>query len=84
MRAKLFRNGRSQAVRLTAGCRFEGQEVEVSRDPATGVVTLRPVRSSPLEWLRRRSQVLDGSRDSFEELFVGLDSLESPTEREWP
>ena len=28
MRAKLFRNGRSQAVRLPASCRFEGTEVE--------------------------------------------------------
>ena len=40
MRAKLFRNGRSQAVRLPASCRFEGTEVEVERDPRTGVVSL--------------------------------------------
>ena len=59
MRAKLFRNGRSQAVRLPASCRFEGTEVEVERDPRTGVVILRPLRSSPLEWLRRRAALLD-------------------------
>jgi antitoxin VapB len=53
MRAKLFRNGRSQAVRLPAACRFEGSEVEVQHDPRTGAVTLTPVRSSPLAWLRR-------------------------------
>ena len=38
--AKLFRNGRSQAVRLPAEFRFEGSEVYVRRDPATGDVIL--------------------------------------------
>jgi antitoxin VapB len=38
--AKLFTNGRSQAVRLPAEFRFEGTEVFVRRDPATGDVIL--------------------------------------------
>lgn len=38
--AKLFRNGRSQAVRLPSEFRFEGSEVFVRRDPATGDVIL--------------------------------------------
>ena len=38
--AKLFRNGRSQAVRLPAEYRFEGSEVYVRRDPQTGDVIL--------------------------------------------
>ncbi len=38
--AKLFRNGRSQAVRLPAEFRFEGSEVFVRRDPETGDVIL--------------------------------------------
>ncbi len=38
--AKLFRNGRSQAVRLPAEYRFEGSEVFVRRDSATGDVIL--------------------------------------------
>jgi antitoxin VapB len=38
--AKLFRNGRSQAVRLPAEYRFQGSEVYVRRDPATGDVIL--------------------------------------------
>jgi antitoxin VapB len=38
--AKLFRNGRSQAVRLPAEYRFEGAEVYVRRDPASGDVIL--------------------------------------------
>ena len=38
--AKLFRNGRSQAVRLPADFRFPGSEVYVRRDPTTGDVIL--------------------------------------------
>jgi antitoxin VapB len=38
--AKLFRNGRSQAVRLPADFRFPGTEVYVRRDPSTGDVIL--------------------------------------------
>jgi antitoxin VapB len=38
--AKLFRNGRTQAVRLPAEYRFEGSEVYVRRDPRTGDVIL--------------------------------------------
>ena len=38
--AKLFRNGRSQAVRLPSEYRFEGSEVYIRRDPSTGDVVL--------------------------------------------
>jgi len=38
--AKLFRNGRSQAVRLPAEYRFESSEVYIRRDPANGDVIL--------------------------------------------
>ena len=38
--AKLFSNGRSQAVRLPVDFRFEGSEVYVRRDAATGDVIL--------------------------------------------
>jgi len=38
--AKLFQNGRSQAVRLPAPYRFEGKEVFIRRDPVTGDVIL--------------------------------------------
>ena len=38
--AKLFRNGRSQAVRLPADFRFPGSEVYVRPDPETGDVIL--------------------------------------------
>ena len=44
--AKLFITGRSQAVRLPLEYRFEGTEVYIRRDPATGDVVLsrRPGR----------------------------------------
>ena len=38
--AKLFKNGASQAVRLPAEFRFEGDEVFVTRDDVTGDVVL--------------------------------------------
>ncbi|MGS0741525.1 antitoxin [Glaciimonas sp. GG7] len=38
--AKLFKNGASQAVRLPMEFRFEGDEVYVTRDDATGDVVL--------------------------------------------
>jgi len=45
--AKLIKTGRSQAVRLPAEFRFEGTEVFVRRDPATGDVILS---SKPNSW----------------------------------
>jgi antitoxin VapB len=39
--AKLFRNGRSQAVRLPVEYRFEGSEVYIRRDPSGDVVLSR-------------------------------------------
>jgi antitoxin VapB len=38
--AKLFQNGRSQAVRLPAEFRFEGHEVYIRKDQETGDVIL--------------------------------------------
>ena len=38
--AKLFINGRSQAVRLPAAYRFDTKEVFISQDPETGDVIL--------------------------------------------
>lgn len=39
-KVKLFKNGRSQAVRLPAEFRFEGKEVFIRQDPETGDVVL--------------------------------------------
>lgn len=67
--AKLFRNGRSQAVRLPSEFRFEGTEVFVRRDPATGDVILsrRPESWNSFFELRKRAKVppdfMDSRRD---------------------
>ena len=39
-KARVFRNGRSQAVRIPAQYRFQTDEVYVRRDPETGALTL--------------------------------------------
>ena len=56
--AKLFMNGRSQAVRLPAEFRFDETEVYIRRDPVSGdvVISRRP-----------------GSWDEFFELIKRLD-----------
>jgi antitoxin VapB len=64
MRAKLFRNGRSQVVRLTAEFRFEGTEVEVHRDPESGAVVLTPVRPSASALLEMRDAFFEGLQDT--------------------
>ena len=57
--AKLFLNGRSQAVRLPADLRFEGSEVFIRRDHATGDVILsrRPESWDGFFKLRREANV---------------------------
>jgi antitoxin VapB len=75
-RAKLFMIGGNQAVRLPAEFRFEGDEVEIRRDSATGDVVLsKPIVSwdeyfdwvrtldLPNDLLREREQPEDDMRD---------------------
>ena len=57
-RARLFRNGRSQAVRIPKEFEFEGAEVLIGRDEA-GRLTLESVRPTMsaqklIEWLRNQ------------------------------
>ena len=40
VKAKVFRNGRSQAVRIPAEYRFRTEEVYIQRDARTGALTL--------------------------------------------
>jgi len=86
MRAKLFRNGRSQAVRLPAEFRFEGTEVEVHRDPESGAVVLTPVRPSARDWLVERDRLLaePGVREELDAFFDNLRDPSTPPERDWP
>jgi antitoxin VapB len=86
MRAKLFMNGRSQAVRLPAAFRFEGNEVEIEKDPETGAVVLRPLRPSLRSWLEERNRVLLEGEIS-EEIAAVFEDLREPgraEDRGWP
>jgi antitoxin VapB len=62
--AKLFRNGRSQAVRLPADFRFEGTEVFIRQDRESGNVILsRRPHSSWQSFFNFRDQ--DGVPEEF-------------------
>jgi antitoxin VapB len=63
--AKLFLNGRSQAVRLPADFRFEGSEVFIRQDDATGDVVLsrRPESWDSFFKLRQEANVPDEFMD---------------------
>jgi antitoxin VapB len=61
--ASLFRNGRSQAVRIPKEFEFEGDEVEIRKE-ADGSIKLIPKRRerSPkeiVEWLRGQPQLTE-------------------------
>jgi antitoxin VapB len=70
--AKLFTNGGSQAVRLPAEFRFEGDEVYIRRDPRTGNVILsaRP-ELSWVEFMALRHQLGELPDDAFTERAQG-------------
>jgi len=82
--AKLFKNGRSQAVRLPAEYRFEGDEVLIRRDPLTSDIILSPRNRTFEDWVKLRDRLLP--RIPKEDLDV-LDDLRDSalhTERDWP
>jgi antitoxin VapB len=85
--AKLFKNGRSQAVRLPAEFRFEGDEVQIRRDPETGDVILSPLNKSFADWLKERDRLLasmtDEEREDLDEFMADRDQGEH-VERDWP
>ncbi len=56
--AKLFRNGRSQAVRLPREFRFEGSQVRVRRLPEG--VLLEPLIADTEEWFAEIDRVRQG------------------------
>jgi antitoxin VapB len=53
--AKLFQNGRSQAVRLPREFRFEGDRVRIRR-MGQGVL-LEPIIQDPKEWFRKLDEL---------------------------
>ena len=79
--AKLFRNGRSQAVRLPKEFRFEGTEVAIRRDAQTGEVVLSP---NSKKRARRHAHSLSAippvpaKKLSLKELFAIFDQAQFP------
>ena len=75
--AKLFRNGRSQAVRLPKEFRFEGNEVRIRRMGES--VVLEPMgpssKASDWKWLDEWRKRVDP------EIFAGLEYQPEPQER---
>ena len=64
--AKLFRNGRSQAVRLPSEFRFEGTEVNIRKDPETGDVILSSKGKSLQRFFDQLEQLTSEEREAFE------------------
>ena len=81
--AKLFKNGRSQAVRLPAEFRFEGDEVLIRRDPETGDVILSPRHKKLEEWLKLRDQLIAEAPGEFSDFEIPRDPAPA-VERDWP
>ena len=71
--AKLFRNGKSQAVRLPMSFRFEGSEVCIRRDEQTGDVILS-----------RRPTTWDGFFAALQGVEVPPDFLDENERRQTP
>jgi antitoxin VapB len=95
--AKLFKNGRSQAVRLPKEFRFEGTEVAIRRNPATGEVLLSESEVEPKNTLPKLYAIVARgglpknllaerralvARSSWQELFAAWDALGSADDEE--
>ncbi len=63
--AKLFKNGRSQAVRLPSEFRFEGDEVAIRKDPQTGDVILSPKEKSLDRFFEMVAELTQEERNAF-------------------
>lgn len=82
-RAKLFWNGRSQAVRLPKEFRFDGDEVEISREGE--VVILTPVAREHFPsayWTRVDDLAAGDDLEDVEAIGAGLLDPDLPTDAE--
>jgi antitoxin VapB len=80
--AKLFMNGRSQAVRLPKEFRFAGTEVAIRRNPATGEVLLSAPAARPAKTLRALLKLFDSHKLSEEDFEREVRKLGKLTARE--
>lgn len=73
--AKLFQNGRSQAVRLPKEFRLPGKEVKISKQD--NKIILEPIESSWEQWF----EAMDQFSDDF--MVDGRNQPEQPQQRDW-
>jgi antitoxin VapB len=73
--AKLFRNGRSQAVRLPADLRFEGDQVFIRKDEKTGDVILSRRPASWDEFFKLRDEAIKADPRAAEEFLADRKDL---------
>jgi antitoxin VapB len=73
--AKLFQNGRSQAVRLPKEFRLQGKEVKISRQG--NKIILEPIEDSWEQWFASMEQF------SGDFMANGREPPEQPQERDW-
>jgi len=79
--AKLFKNGRSQAVRLPAEFRFEGKEVFIRKDERSGDVILSRRPASWAEFFRLRDEAIKADPHAVQDFLAGRKDV-PPQERE--
>ncbi len=72
--AKLFKNGRSQAVRLPAEFRFDGDEVLIRRAPLSGDVVLSPRNRKLEDWIKLRDKLIAESPEEFADFDLQRDA----------
>lgn len=73
--AKLFQNGRSQAVRLPKEFRFSGKEVKISKQG--NKIILEAIENSWEQWFSSFGQFSDDF------MADGREQPEQPQERDW-
>jgi len=73
--AKLFQNGRSQAVRLPKEFRLPGKEVKISKQG--NKIILEPIESSWEQWFEAMNQFSDDF------MADGRNQPEQAQERDW-
>ena len=73
--AKIFQNGRSQAVRLPKEFRLQGKEVKISKQG--NKIILEPIENSWEQWFASLTQFSDDF------MAIGREQPEQAQERDW-
>jgi antitoxin VapB len=82
VRAKLFANGRSQAVRLPKEFRFEGKEVRIRRVDGGGVL-IEPVEEDRKPWTSFEELAARLASFGADPIFPNGREQPEPQERDW-